>query len=40
MPAVKTRGFMLMFFFVAGLAILAFLCFTGPEGVMGPRHRH
>jgi len=25
--------------FVAVLAILGFLCFTGPDGVAGPRHR-
>ena len=24
----------------AVLAILAFLCFTGPGGISGPRHRH
>jgi hypothetical protein len=22
------------------LAILGFLCFTGPGGISGPRHRH
>jgi hypothetical protein len=26
--------------FVATLAILGFLCFTGPDGVIGLRHRH
>jgi hypothetical protein len=25
---------------IAVLAILGFLCFTGPDGVIGPRHRH
>jgi hypothetical protein len=25
--------------FVAALAILGFLCFTGPHGVAGPRQR-
>jgi len=30
---------MITFLFVAVLAILAFLCFTGPDGVIGPRHR-
>jgi hypothetical protein len=25
---------------IAVLAILRFLCFTGPDGVIGPRHRH
>jgi hypothetical protein len=27
-------------FFLAVLAILGFLCFTGPDGLNGPRHRH
>jgi hypothetical protein len=31
---------MLTFLFVTVLATLAFLCFTGPDGVSGPRHRH
>ncbi len=31
---------MMAFFFIAALAILAFLCFTGPDGFIGPRHRH
>ncbi len=31
---------MVTFLFVAVLAILVFLCFTGPDGVIGPRHRH
>jgi len=42
MRAVKagmTGGFMVTFFFVAVLAILAFLAFTGPDGVTGPRNR-
>jgi hypothetical protein len=26
--------------FIAVLAILGFLCFSGPDGVIGPRHRH
>jgi hypothetical protein len=30
---------MATFFFVTVLAILVFLCFTGPDGVVGPRHR-
>jgi hypothetical protein len=30
---------MVTFFFVAVLAILIFLSFTGPDGVNGPRHR-
>jgi hypothetical protein len=30
---------MVTFLFVVVLAILGFLCFTGPDGVMGPRHR-
>jgi hypothetical protein len=28
------------FLFVAALAILGFLCFTGPDGFFDPRHRH
>jgi hypothetical protein len=31
---------MVTLFFVAVLAILIFLCFTGPDGGTGPRHRH
>jgi len=31
---------MATFFFVTALAILVFLCFAGPDGVVGPRHRH
>jgi hypothetical protein len=31
---------MITFLFVAVLAVLGFLCFTGPDGVMGPKHRH
>jgi hypothetical protein len=31
---------MVTFLFVAVLAILIFLCFTGPDGVTGPKHRH
>ena len=30
----------LMLLLAAALAILGFLCFTGPGGVNGPRHRH
>jgi hypothetical protein len=30
---------MVPFLFVAVLAIVGFLCFTGPDGVIGPRHR-
>jgi hypothetical protein len=30
---------MITFLFVAVLAVLAFLCFTGPDGVTGPKHR-
>jgi len=30
---------MAAFFFVTVLAILVFLSFTGPGGVVGPRHR-
>jgi hypothetical protein len=31
---------MITFLFVAVLALLGFLCFTGPDGVIGTRHRH
>jgi hypothetical protein len=31
---------MITFLFVAVLAVLGFLCFTGPDGVIGTRHRH
>lgn len=31
---------MTTFLFVAVLGILGFLCFTGPDGLAGPRHRH
>jgi len=31
---------MLTFLLIAVLAILGFLCFTGSDGVVGPRHRH
>jgi hypothetical protein len=31
---------MMTFLIIAALAILGFLCFTGPDGVIGPRHRH
>jgi hypothetical protein len=31
---------MLTLLLAAVLAILGFLCFTGPGGVGGPRHRH
>jgi hypothetical protein len=28
------------FLLAAIVAILGFLCFTGPDGIIGPRHRH
>jgi hypothetical protein len=28
------------FLFIAVLAILGFLCFTGPDGLIDPRHDH
>ncbi len=31
---------MVTFLFVSLLALLGFLCFTGPGGIIGPRHRH
>jgi hypothetical protein len=31
---------MMALLFVAVLAILGFLCFTGPDGAAGPRQRH
>ena len=34
------EALMVTFLFVAVLAILGFLCFTGRDGVMDPRHRH
>jgi hypothetical protein len=30
---------MTVFAFVAVLAILGFLCFSGPDGFLGPKHR-
>ena len=31
---------MVTFFFVTVLAILVFLCLTGPDGLIGAWHRH
>ena len=31
---------MMPLLFLAALAILGFLCFTGPDGFFDPRHRH
>jgi hypothetical protein len=31
---------MVTFLLVVVLAILGFLCFTGPGGDIGPKHRH
>jgi hypothetical protein len=31
---------MLTLLLVAVLALLGFLCFSGSDGVIGPRHRH
>jgi len=31
---------MMTFLFVAVLTILGFLCFTGRDGPIGPKHRH
>ena len=31
---------MMTFLIIAALAILGFLCFTGPDGVIGSGHRH
>jgi hypothetical protein len=28
------------FLLIAALAILGFLCLTGPDGIVGPKHRH
>ncbi len=36
----RREALMVTFLFVAVLAILVFLCFTGPDGVTGSRHRH
>lgn len=33
------EALMITFMFIAALAILGFLCFTGPDGITGPRHR-
>ncbi len=38
--AERREALMMTFLFVAALAILGFLCFTGPDGFIGPRHRH
>jgi hypothetical protein len=29
-----------MFPILTALAILGFLCFSGPDGFLGPKHRH
>jgi len=29
-----------MFLILIALAILGFLCFSGPDGFLGPKHRH
>jgi hypothetical protein len=31
---------MMTFLLVAALGILGFLCLTGSDGLIGPRHRH
>jgi hypothetical protein len=31
---------MMALLFIAVLAISGFLCFTGPDSLIGPRHRH
>jgi hypothetical protein len=31
---------MTMFVFVVVVAILGFLCLSGPDGFLGPKHRH
>jgi len=31
---------MMTFLFIATSALLVFLCLTGPDGIIGPRHRH
>ena len=31
---------MVTLFFAVVLAILIFLCFTGTDGITGPKHRH
>jgi len=35
----RREALMVTFLFVAVLAILGFLSFTGSDGVVGPRHR-
>jgi hypothetical protein len=36
----RREAFMETFLLLAVLAILGFLCFTGPGGFIGPRQRH
>jgi hypothetical protein len=36
----RKEAHMVTLLFVAVLAILIFLCFTGPDGIAGPRHPH
>jgi hypothetical protein len=36
----RREALMMTSLFIAVLAILGFLCFTGPDGFNGPRHRH
>jgi hypothetical protein len=31
---------MMTFLFLVAVALLGFLCFTGPDGIVDPRHRH
>ena len=31
---------MITFLLITALSILGFLCFTGPDGIIGPRRRH
>jgi len=43
MPLVEARrreADMMKYVFLTVLAILGFLCFTGPDGMIGPRRRH
>src|SRR6266849_879688 len=36
----RSEALVMTFLLLAVLAMLGFLCFTGPEGFIGPRHRH
>jgi hypothetical protein len=35
----RREALVVTFLFVVVLAVLGFLCFIGPDGAIGPRHR-